>query len=183
MPNGRILVLTGGPSTGKTSLIEHLSSAGHPVIREAARDVLDRPGANDRRRESPQAFQREVLNLQLEREFAALEASNGAQPVVADRGVGDHFGYLRYAGAEVFAELEAAWEDALTRYLGVLLLAPGPIYDPHGTRSESAEEAATIHQLIAEEYRLRHPRVGEIPWVPLAERQELVLAHAEQFLR
>ena len=52
--NGRIFVLSGGPSTGKTTVIERLSAAGYPVVREAAADVLRRPAAAQTRREAPQ---------------------------------------------------------------------------------------------------------------------------------
>lgn len=179
---GRIVVFTGGPSTGKTTLIQHLSAAGYPVVREAATDVLRRAEAARVRQKRPQRFQEEILNLQLERESHALETAPAQVPIFADRGVGDHFGYLRHAGVAIFPGLEAAWTAALRRYAAILVLAPGPIYDPDGSRSESKQEAIAIHRLLGEEYRQRHPHVAEIPWGSPPEREQLVLAQVEQFV-
>jgi hypothetical protein len=94
--------------------------------------------------------------------------------VFADRGIGDHFGYLRAAGIDPFPELELAWSEALQRYRGIFVLAPGPGYERNPIRREDPEHALEIHRAIAEEYARRHPLVIDVPWMSIEDRLEFV---------
>ncbi len=174
-----IFVLTGGPCSGKSTAIAGLERRGHAVIHEAAREVILEGKLHPAR--DPLEFQREVLRRQIRSE---LSVRGG--PVFADRGIGDHFGYLEYyrksRGIEIAAdflpELEAAWKDAAGRYAAVLLLGQNPVFSAEVYRRETAEEAKAIHDALAASYRSRHPRVIDIPWMPPGERADLILARA-----
>jgi phosphotransferase system enzyme I (PtsP) len=168
----RFFVLTGGPSSGKTTLLGALAQRGHAVVEEAALTIIH--GDSSRQlRADPLEFQKRILRLQIAREMSVVPTTSGL--VFTDRGIGDHFAYLRLRGVPAFPELEAAWELACRRYETVFLLEPGPEYTPTLDRTETPEEAHAVHLAIAQEYRKRHPRVVEIPWEPLVRRVELVL--------
>jgi predicted ATPase len=176
-----IYVLTGGPCAGKTTLLEALLGRGFPVLHEAAAEVILegalRPGEDAAR------FQEEVLRRQLSKERAAPPGV-----VFADRGVGDHFGYLDHYRAvrgldlegSLFKEaLERAWAEALPRYRAVFVLEQSPLFVATAVRRETGAEAAAIHRAIVAAYRSRHPRVIEVPFVPVEDRVEAVLRAVE----
>jgi len=176
----RIFILTGGPCAGKTTLLEELARRGFPVIPEAARMVIQdghlTPAAD------PLEFQREVLRRQL-----AFERAAPSGVVFADRGVGDHFGYIEYyrtaRGIDILAafarELSVAWDEARPRYGAIFLLDQGlTYYTPTAYRRENEAEAAAVHQALAGAYRARHRRVIDVPWGSVEERAERVIAAA-----
>ena len=169
-----LYVLSGGPCSGKTTLLERLGSLGHPVISEAATEVRLDPACRALR-DSPLEFQREVLRRQLEKESNALERAEDSQVVFADRGVGDHFGYLRHHGIEPFAELLQAWGEARTRYRAVFFLAMSPKYKVASHRQEGPAEATRVHECLRDGYTRHHPEVIRVPWLPIRERLDMVL--------
>ena len=172
-----IFILTGGPCAGKTTLLDELARRGFPVIPEAARAVIQEgrwtPASH------PLEFQREVLRLQLE-----WERATPAGVVFADRGIGDHFGYLEYyravRGIDIIAafsgELAGAWEEARARYGAIFILEQNRTYTPAAYRRESEAEAAAVHRALSGAYRSRHPRIIEVPWGPVEERADQVIA-------
>jgi predicted ATPase len=175
-----ILVVTGGPCAGKTTLITRLGDLGHPVIPEAAAEVI-LEGRHPSR--EPVAFQREVLRRQLQKEAAAGEGL-----IFADRAVGDHFGYLEYyrthcgldlAGNEFLRELDLAWESSRGNYRAVFLLEQNPEFVPSNYRRENSLEARRIHQALRAAYATRHPRVIEVGWAPVEDRVRAVLGAVE----
>lgn len=171
-------VLTGGPCSGKTTLLHRLEALGYPVVAEAATEVLrrDRDGTL---RKDPLAFQKAILRCQLRREAESALQAPHAPVVFTDRGIGDHFGYLRYYGLEPFPELLDAWREAKRRYQSVFFLAENPEYRTADHRAEPVSEARKIHEILLHEYRTRHPRVIPVPWLSLEERATRVLAEID----
>jgi predicted ATPase len=178
-PERRLFVLTGGPCSGKSTTLIEIGRRGHETIPEAAARIILEGKLHPAR--DSLAFQREVLRRQIAAEAAAPE-----RPVFVDRGVGDHYGYLAYYLArrgidllpEFGEELDRAWQDALPRYRAVFFLAPNPTFRPEAYRREDAEEALLIHRSLSEAYRARHPRVIEVPWGPVGDRADSILAAA-----
>lgn len=172
-----MFVLTGGPCSGKSTLLRGLAAVGLRVVEEAASQVLSE-GEGAARRRRPLELQRAILRRQIELEREALVDPGPAGAVFSDRGVGDHFAYLRIDGLEPSDELLAAWEEARERYRAVFLLEPGPFYEQTAGRSESPERARRLHDLIQEEYTRRHPRVIPVPWEGIEQRVDRVLVGA-----
>ena len=101
----KFIVITGGPCSGKTTIIDALAGRGHTTVPEAATELIEDPGLEDLRT-NPREFQLQVLLRQLENEQRVLETASADSVVFLDRGVGDGFGYLRYHGIEPFEELD-----------------------------------------------------------------------------
>ena len=104
----------------------------------------------------------------------AQSADSKSGLVFLDRGVGDHFGYLRHRRIPIFPELEWAWKRARFLYEKIFLCEQRPDYFAGG-RQETKKEASEIHAAIREEYLARHPCIIEVPWEPLEGRVLRVL--------
>jgi len=94
LPQTNWWVVTGGPSTGKTTLLELLSNYGYNTKPEAARVFIDQELEKGRSiqqiRGDEKRFQEEVLNLKYETD----EATNENETVIWDRGTdGDSIAY------------------------------------------------------------------------------------------
>src|SRR5690349_4935188 len=94
----RFHVITGGPGSGKTSLIEGLARAGYAHTVEAGRAIIQDQLAIDGRAlpwRDPSAFAELMLSWEL-RSYRMAEKATG--PVFFDRGVTDLVGYLTLIG-------------------------------------------------------------------------------------
>ena len=168
------IVISGGPCSGKTTIIDELTAAGHTTIPEAATELIEDPPF-DNLRSDPREFQRRVLTRQLENERRVLKSVGTGETVFLDRGIGDGFGYLLYHEFEPFEELIEAWPQARERSRCVLFFDSRPDYQAASHRSETPEEARRIHEILLADYRSRHDRVIRIPWLPVEERLVAVL--------
>ena len=76
----RRYILTGTPGAGKTSILLELERRGHPVVHEAATDVIARATRDgvDRHWEQP-SFIDSILVVQRERQVAPTRAESRAQ--------------------------------------------------------------------------------------------------------
>src|SRR5690349_6784546 len=106
----RFHVITGGPGSGKTTLIGALARAGYAHTVEAGRAIIqdqlaiDGPGLPWR---DPLAFAELMLSWEL-RSYRMAEQATG--PVFFDRGVTDLVGYLALVGRPVPAHIARAAE-------------------------------------------------------------------------
>jgi predicted ATPase len=104
-------VLTGGPGTGKSSIILSLEAKGEYVIREGAEDYIRlRQAAGAKTPWTEPDFQDRILDLQLQRE---ARVPKGATRVFIDRGVADGLAYAK-EGTETYKRIEDAGK--ITRY-------------------------------------------------------------------
>ncbi|MGW9346398.1 AAA family ATPase [Nocardiopsis flavescens] len=170
-----LVVVTGGPGSGKTTLIDHLAGLGHARTEEAGRAVIrdqreiDGPGLAWR----DDALFAELMlawEIRSHRKAAALPG-----PVFCDRGVPDTVGYLLLRGLPVPPHAEAAARRF--RYRPTVFVAPPwpEIFTGDAERHQSQEEARRTYDAMLEVY----PRFGyapvELPRVPVAERARFVL--------
>ena len=117
-------VITGGPSSGKTTLIELLGKRGHATIPEVARTVIDEGLAKGRLVEEIRKDEKQFQDEVLRRKIAIEAAHNRNALTFFDRGMHDTIAYLRLYGWELDQHVQQAVEQA--NYRQVFLLEPLP---------------------------------------------------------
>lgn len=170
-------VITGGPGSGKTSLIDALAADGVRHMPEAGRaiiqDQVDIGGAalpwNDR-----EAFAALMLSWEM-RSYREAESAPG--PVIFDRGIPDVVGYLRLCGLPVPAPALRAAEQR--RYASRVFIAPPwpAIFEQDAERKQTLAEAeATYHAMVGAYSSFGYELVS-LPLVSVAERARFVRDH------
>lgn len=119
---GRAVVLTGPPSSGKTALVNRLAAAGHAVVPEAARLVIDEwvsRGYDQEQFRGTKGFQRAVERVDMDMEGRFLPPGDG--DVFLDRAMADNIAFRRQIGHDV-PDSVAEW--ARDRYDIAYVLVP-----------------------------------------------------------
>ena len=171
----RFHVITGGPGSGKTTLIEALRAAGFPARPEAGRSIIQdqvRIGGSALPWADRAAFAELMLAWELRSHREALDLSG---PVFFDRSVPDVIGYLRLCGLAVPASAQTAAE--LFRYHPQVFIAPPwrEIFRRDQERKQTWEEAVATYEAMAETYRGLGYEIVGLPPVPADERAEFIL--------
>jgi predicted ATPase len=171
----RFFVLTGGPGSGKSTLIEALESAGYPRSLEAGRAIIQAQVAIGGRAlpwSDPAAFAELMLSWEIRSYQTAL---GGKGPVFFDRGVPDVVGYVRLQGLPVPAHMEKAAE--LFRYNRRVFIAPpwAEIFDQDRERKQDFDEAVRTYEAMVATYTGYGYELIEVPRIPVDERVRFVL--------
>lgn len=171
----RLVVITGGPGAGKTTLIEALAARGHGRSLEAGRFIIQQQvaiGGNALHRGDQKLF----AELMLMHEIRSYEeARAGAGLWFFDRGVPELAGYLRLVGLPVPAHFERAAE--LYRYNPLVFAAPPwrEIFAKDTERQQDFDEAVATYERCSAAYRERGYDVVELPKASVEERAAFVL--------
>lgn len=158
------VVITGGPSVGKTTLVHALQERGRQVLEESASQIiLEGVEHPDRDR---QAFQSAVLRRQIELEQPML-ARGGTW--YADRGLLDGAAYLQLHLGIIPLQF---YELDVSHYKAAFLLEPLPTFEKNGIRPdfEDLQYTQKITPLIEEIYRRRGVPVYLVPALSVEER-------------
>ncbi len=173
----RLHIITGGPGSGKTSLIEALAGHGIPHMPEAGRAIIQaqvKIGGTALPWADRAAFAELMLLWELRSHAEAAEMSG---PVLMDRGIPDVIGYLTLCDLPVPDHMHRA--ARLHRYNRRVFLAPfwPEIFTQDAERKQDLAEAeATCEAMRATMLRLDYDIV-ELPRAPVADRARFVLDH------
>lgn len=169
-------VLTGGPGSGKSTLIAALGALGHGVTEEAGRAIIRAEraaGAPETRRRDPAAFLDLILEFEL-RSYAGALAAEGA--VFFDRGLPDVAGGWAQLGLPVPERVTAA--VAAYRYAPAVFVAPPwrEIYVTDAERDHAWETAVRTYDVMVDAYSAAGYELVELPRTSVEERVAFVLA-------
>ncbi len=175
MDTDRLFVLTGGPGSGKTTLIEALAAAGVATSPEVGRAVIREQLAigGDA---LPWADQLAFAELMVVRDVAAREAALATGLVtVLDRGIPDVAGFLRVTGLPVPPHIDAAarrW-----RYNRRVFIAPywAEIFTGDAERKQKPEEAQATFAVMSRTYRDYGYELIELPRADVAARVAFIV--------
>ena len=148
-PGPARLIISGGPGSGKTALIEALASIGEvccpEISRELIRDQMSQ-GGDAVPWHDLDAFSRECSLRML----AQLATCDTPRRVFLDRGLPDLIGYLRCAGRQVPDTLRSA----ATLYTPLVFLAPPwrEIYVNDTERPQTYSDAKALSRHIRATY-------------------------------
>lgn len=171
----RLIVFTGGPGSGKTSLIEALARRGYAVQPEAGRAIIREQQATGGEG-LPWKDRALFAELMLAADLRSYDAARRqAGPVFFDRGLPDIVGYLILCGLPVPAQVESAAQRA--RYCRTVFIAPPwpAIFGQDAERKQDFAEAERTYEVMARTY----PRFGYdlvvLPQVNLESRVDFIL--------
>ncbi len=172
----RFFVLTGGPGSGKTTLIEALRSAGFAISVEAGRGIIrdqSAIGGPALPWHDPALFAELMLSWELRSYQSALDHKG---PVFFDRGVPDTLGYLELGGLPVPGHAKVA-ADRFRYNPRVFIAPPWPdIFAQDEERKQTLEEAERTYHALAGVYTELGYELVPLPLAPIGKRLEFVLA-------
>ena len=170
--NNNWYVLTGGPCAGKTTTISELSKRGYPVVAEPARLIIEE------KLTAGETIDQIVTNENwlpsvIERSLDLHTAAPDSETVFFDRGIADSIAYYRLNMRELDQESKAMIDSV--KYKKVFLLDLVDFQNDEA-RSESIEEARTLHILISDAYESLGYEIVRVPVMPVSERVDYILA-------
>jgi predicted ATPase len=169
------IVITGGPGTGKTALIEYLIGLGYNCLPEISRAVTKKAqadGIDQLFLEQPILFSEMLLEGRLSQYNEAKSAT--APFLFYDRGMPDITSYMDYLGttySKKFTEICKA-----NIYDAVFLLPPWKeIYKQDNERYESFKEAELLFVFLQKGYESCGYNVIHVPFETLENRTNFIL--------
>jgi predicted ATPase len=173
-----LFVVTGGPGSGKTTLIDALEKAGFARSVEAGRAIIQDQRAIDGAAlpwRDPALFAELMLSWEI-RSFRMADGLPG--PVFFDRGVPDVTGYLRLMHLPVPSHVQRA--AALMRYNRRVFIAPPwlEIFRRDAERKQDFDEAVRTYEAMVAVYQGLFYDLVELPRCGVADRVDFVTAMA-----
>ena len=167
-------VITGGPSSGKTTVINELRSRGYNTVPESARHYLELQLINGRDIEEVRLqqsrVQHNVLNKQIENE----RKLDPQELTFLDRALPDSLAYYQYLGLNPDEKLLEALKTAHYKKVFVLELLP-MVND--AIRQEDLQAQKIIHQKIIEVYQNHGENIVKVALMPPKDRADFILSH------
>lgn len=166
------IVITGGPSTGKTSIINAFSNLHYNTFPEVARVVIKNQlkiNSNKVPWNDVSGFSKLVLKKQI---IDFNDAKRGFN--IYDRGIPDLIGYINHGNQDLFKDLKLNAEKL--KYKFVFMLPPWEdIYETDNERRENYEDAVKIYESIKKAYASLSYKLIEVPKDTLPNRVLFIL--------
>ncbi len=165
-------VITGGPSSGKTTTVDLLNARGYKTTIEHARHYLDTKrnigNTVEEIRKNKAVFQSGVLDMQIEQE----KMLSPGDVVFLDRAIPDALAYYRFLHIPEDDKLLKALNDV--SYKKIFILDFFPLVEDYA-RTEDAAAQKKIHALLTEVYESLPFPVIHVPVLKPDERVEFIL--------
>lgn len=170
------IVITGGPGTGKSTVIDELVSRNFQCMPEISRQVT----LNAREKGIEQLFLTKPLlfsELLLEgrvNQYIEAETKN-TELVFFDRGIPDVHAYMNYISIDY--PKTYINRSNLYRYDYIFLMPPWEeIYISDNERYENFEQALAIHNHLERTYKKLNYPIIEVPTGTVEKRTDFILA-------
>jgi len=180
------IVITGPPSSGKSTIIKELSVNGYNTVPETAALNIDRVEIKLNENESIEDvvdtlnFQKSVTNKRLIAE--SLNGVHTNSTTILDRSLIDNIAYRRYLGVPVGQKLKQVVQN---RYDKVLFFEPLSFEQSGATYENSETEQENIKLVLKttyEQYESSYESMHSIPETGIEPRLEMVIDHIEDRL-
>ncbi|PIR02392.1 MAG: hypothetical protein CO031_01435 [Candidatus Nealsonbacteria bacterium CG_4_9_14_0_2_um_filter_37_38] len=169
-------VITGGPSSGKTTVLKELEKLGYIIYPEAARVFIDKEIANGKTlkeiRGDEADFQRKVLKIKIEVEKAVPKN----KIVFFDRAIPDSLAYYQICGLDSNEILKFCRKK---KYRKIFLFKQLP-FDRDYARVEDGKTIKKLNKLLKESYKNLGYEVIEIPAMSVEERLKKILSEIKK---
>lgn len=173
--NTNLIIVTGGPGMGKTSVINHLETLGYRCMHESGRAIirhqLETGGTNlpwmNREGYADDMFKQALLDYSAAVESGLL--------TFFDRGLPDTIGYLTLCGLPVPKAMSTAAEQY--RYFPKVFITPPweAIYHGDDERKQSFAEAVATYEVMVDTYGKLGYKLVELPKLSIEERVKFMI--------
>lgn len=170
-------IITGGPGSGKSTLVQALKNQGFLTVAEAGRQII----------QAQVSIEGDALHWKDQKKFCDLmlalsiytyeQMMETNHPVFFDRGIPDLLGYCHLIKTDVPNYIRNA--IALFRYNPQVFITPPweAIYHHDKERKQDWQEAIATYEAIANAYRETGYQLIELPKCSVQERVEFILSH------
>ena len=172
-------VITGGPGSGKTSLINELNNSGYLTVPEEGRRIIkeqtESSGEGLPWKNKP-VFAALMLKSSLEAYHKILQESAGSL-VFFDRGIPDTIGYMELENIPISLETELIIR-ANPYHVNVFLLPPWKaIYKTDTERKQSWQEAVNTFEIMKNIYLRYGYNIISVPFDTVVNRKKFILSN------
>jgi len=165
-------VITGAPSSGKTTTLETLKKKGYKVFYEWARIYIDEEMKKGRTlkeiRKDELEFQRKILELKVNFEKKLSKKDF----VFMERGIPDSTAYIQMCGIKNDKGLTRSLKNCSYKKVFLMELLK---YKLDYARTESQEEAQILDDLLEKSYTDLGTKVIRVPKMSVAKRVKFIL--------
>jgi predicted ATPase len=171
-----LIALTGGPGSGKTTVIAALREEGYECAPDAARAIIQE---RIRQGLSPRPPAREFAQQILNREIAQYRSKAcDAGPVFFDRCVLDALGMLNQLGAVSVQELQTLLAEYSYSRTAFIFPPWEEIYTTDDERDQTFADAVAVHTAVTAWYRRCGYDLVEVPRGTVHERCNFIVQRA-----
>tara|TARA_B100000963_G_C22640895_1_gene680573 strand:- start:3245 stop:3787 length:543 start_codon:yes stop_codon:yes gene_type:complete len=168
------IVLTGGPSSGKTTIIKNLRKLGFLCFDEVARDLFLGDSVLNSFKKNPIFFTEKVISQRINHYLISENKISNAKRNLCffDRGIHDSVAYLNNM------KIENDYEKKLNRfnYSRIFLLELNKSFFKNDiNRIESFDHSISIHSEIELIYKKFNFEIIKVPWMNIEKRTNFIL--------
>lgn len=174
------IVITGGPGTGKSTILNELIQQKYDCMPEISREIILKArekGIEQLFLKKPLLFSQLLLEGR-ENQFSQADKMK-TKIIFFDRGIPDVHGYMNYLGVDypnVFKEISNK-----NRYTSVFMLPPWQeIYTSDNERYENFEQSLAIHNHLKKTYLELGYEIMEVPKGTIEKRVNFILNSINQ---